>query len=268
MVSMTTAQRDLLQLLLTIERPIGAAALGAQLHLTPRQVQYGLRDVKAWLGRRHVALRHLPGVGIQVLCPPDQRHRLLADLAGQSRFQLVLSTDQRQQLLALILLAAAEPLTLQQLQNDFVIARTTVLKDLDAIGPWLEAFNLPIARRQHRGCWIAGDERAKRQALAALLWGDLPFGQPIMAVRPTGLAFALAQDAALLPIVARASLLIEQWNLAAAYDLVAEAEAELGARFADEAVAPLALAVAIQVQRARAGYLVAWDPEALGWVQG
>src|SRR5262245_30890432 len=73
MLSLTTAQRDLLQLLLTIDTPIGAAALGQRLHLTPRQVHYSLRDIKTWLSRRHATLRHAPGIGVQLICTPQQR---------------------------------------------------------------------------------------------------------------------------------------------------------------------------------------------------
>lgn len=265
---MTTAQRDLLRLLLAAERPVGAAALGQQLHLTPRQVHYGLREIKSWLGRHHATLRHAPGVGVQVICPPEQRQRLLADLAAQARFQLVLTTEQRQQLLALALLTATQPLTLFELQQSLAIARTTVLKDLDAIEPWLARYGLSIARRQHRGCWAAGDELAKRQALAALLWGDVPFEAPVLSVRSDrGLVFTLAHDAALLPIVGQASTLAHEWDLAAAHELVALVEADLGARFSDEAVAPLALGLAIQHQRARARQHVRWDAETLGWIQ-
>jgi mannitol operon transcriptional antiterminator len=268
MLSLTTAQRDLLQLLLTTDSPLGAAALGQRLHLTPRQVHYGLREIRAWLGRRHATLRHAAGIGVQIICPPEQRQRLLAELASQSRFQLILTPEQRQQLLALSLLATREPLTLNQFQQDLVVARTTVLKDLDAVEPWLQTFDLQVARRQHRGCWVEGNELAKRQALAALLWGDVPFDRPIMAVQPgTGISFVHAQDAALLPIVDRANTLVRAWDLAAAQRHIVWAEAELGARFTDEAVVPLALAVALQLQRVRARLWVSWDPATLRWIQ-
>src|SRR5262245_20034425 len=108
MLSLTTAQRDLLQLLLTTDAPIGTAALGRRLDLTPRQVHYGLRDIKTWLSRRHATLRHAPGIGVQVLCTPEQRESLYAELASQSRFQLILMPEQREQLLGLVLLASRE----------------------------------------------------------------------------------------------------------------------------------------------------------------
>jgi mannitol operon transcriptional antiterminator len=268
MLSLTTAQRDLLQLLLTTDAPIGAAALGQRLHLTPRQVHYGLRDIRTWLSRHHATLRHAPGIGVQVLCTPEQRERLFAELASQYRFQLILTPEQREQLLGLSLLATREPLTLNQLQHDLAVARTTVLKDLDAVEPWLQTFDLQIMRRQHRGCWVDGNELAKRQALAALLWGDVLFERPIMAVRPqTSIVFVLAQDAALLPIVGRVNTLVLEWDLAAAQKHIAWAEAELGARFTDEAIVPLALGVALQLQRVHARQWVSWAPETLRWIQ-
>src|SRR5579859_999796 len=112
MVSLTTTQRDLLHLLLTIDIPMGAAAIGQQLYLTPRQVQYSLREIKTWLDRRNASMRHTPGIGVQIACSSEQKRRMLAELSSQLRFQLILSPGQRQQLLALQLLAAREPLIL------------------------------------------------------------------------------------------------------------------------------------------------------------
>src|SRR5438094_213364 len=115
MVSLTTTQRDLLHLLLTVEIPIGTSAIGQQLRLTPRQIHYSLREIKTWLGRRNATVRHTPGVGVQIICTTDQKRRLLTELCSQSKFQLILTPGQRQQLLALQLLMARGPLILSQL---------------------------------------------------------------------------------------------------------------------------------------------------------
>lgn len=268
MMSLTTAQRDLLQQLLAADAPVSAAALGERLHLTPRQVQYGLREVKVWLDRHQATLRHAPGSGALVVCTPAQRQRLLAELAAQPRFQLILTPEQRQQLLALQLLAASAPFILSQLQDAFAVARATVLKDLDAIAPWLAGFRLAIGRRQHRGFWIEGPELAVRQALAALLWGDQPFGRALLAVAEgPRLSFALAQDAALLPAVAQANALLGGWDLPAAQQLVIEAEAALGAHLSADAVRQLTLELAVQRQRVAAGQHLALDAPALAWAQ-
>jgi mannitol operon transcriptional antiterminator len=268
MLALTTAQRELLQLLLIIDTAVSASLLGERLQLTARQVHYGLRAIRPWLRHRNASLRRTPGVGIQVVCTAEQRQRLIAELAGQSKFQLILTPGQRRQLLALCLLAANMPCTLQQLQEDLAVARATVLNDLEVIEPWLATFHVQVARRQHRGCWIDGAEFARRQALAALLWGDVPFDRPIMAVRSDStIAFELAQDAARLPIIRRINAFLQLWDVMGAQAHIAWVEAELGARFTDEAIAPLALAVALQMQRAQAGSRVSWDAEALQWIQ-
>ena len=268
MLSLTTWQRDLLQHLINTGEPVDTTAYGQQLHLSLRQVRYGLREIESWLQRRQVLLVNTPRIGLQVVCTPEQRQRLLAELSSQTKFQLILTSEQRQQLLALLLLVACEPLTLQQLQQDLVVSRMTVLKDLEAIEPWFHTFYLQVARRPHRGCWMEGDELARRQALAALLWGDVQFDQPIMTVQPApGILFSLAQDAALLPVVGQVNTLVRRWDLESAQQYIAKAEAELGARFTDEAITLMALAVALQIQRVRAGQQVSWKPEALRWVQ-
>ncbi|HJZ49664.1 MAG TPA: helix-turn-helix domain-containing protein [Roseiflexaceae bacterium] len=265
---MTTTQRDLLHLLLTTEIPLGASTIGRQLRLTPRQVHYSLREIKAWVGGRNATVRHTPGIGVQIVCTVDQKRRMLGELSTQSKFQLILTPGQRQQLLALQLLLAREPLTLSDLQQDVVIARATVLKDLDIVEPWLMSFGLQIVRRQHRGCWIDGAELAQRQALAALLWGDVPFDRPILrAQHGQGLIFALAQDGALLPIIGRIDLLLRDWDTQAALERLAWAETELGGRFTDDAILHLMLALVIQGQRVRMGRYFACDASTLQWLQ-
>src|SRR5215207_1917880 len=148
MVSLTTTQRDLLNLLLTTERAVSVSTIGDELGLTVRQIHYSMREIKSWLSRRNALLRYTSGVGVQVICAADQKHRLLSELSSQSKFQLILSPGQRQQLLALHLLTTPEPLILSQLQQDVAVARATVLKDLDVVEDWLHGFGLQIERRQ------------------------------------------------------------------------------------------------------------------------
>ncbi|MEM8530489.1 MAG: helix-turn-helix domain-containing protein [Chloroflexota bacterium] len=268
MMSLTTAQRDLLRQLLTTSTPISAAALGEELHLTPRQVQYGLRAIKNWLEHRKVPLHHTTGVGVQVTCAPERRQGLLRELESYTRLQLILTPQQRQQLLALQLLAASKTYTLGDFQYSLAVARSTILKDLDAIEPWLQGFHLVLRRRQHRGCWIDGTEMAKRQALAALLWGDVPFERPIMSVQQRQeLAFVFASDAELLPIVRQINDLLPSWDLASAQDIVTRAETALGGYFSDAAAVQLILVCAIQQQRINARQFVVWDATTMRWVQ-
>ena len=82
-----------------------------------------------------------------------------------------------------------------------------------------------------------------------------------------GIVFALAQDAALLPIIGQINVLVREWDVQAALEQLARAEMELGGRFTDEAVLHLTLAFAIQAQRVRLGQSAACDAETLHWLQ-
>lgn len=69
-----------------------------------------LKGVKQWLTQRDVALNATPGVGVATNCTPEQSNQLFTELATESGIHLVLSGEQRQQLLSLLLLDAQEPL--------------------------------------------------------------------------------------------------------------------------------------------------------------
>lgn len=250
MTALTTRQRDLLHRLLEADVPLPAADLADEMNLTPRQVNYGLKGLKQWLAQRHVALKITPGVGVALDCSPVQALGLRQELAIETQFQLILSVEQRQQLLALVLLDSAEPFIVYQLQQLAQVSRTTILKDLDAIDAWLHDRSLIQERRPNFGIQVLGSELHRRQALAALLWGDNPFGEPLTHLNLTdGLTFALRSDAGLMPLVKRAAAILRQWDVRRAFSYVAFAEAQLGGRFTDDAVLHLALTFAIQNSR-------------------
>lgn len=267
MVSLTVQQRNLLRHLLNAPTAVAVAELAEQTDLSSRQVTYRLKSVKVWLAQRNVDLKSTPGVGIAINCSPSQRKVLLNELTTQSKFQLILSAGQRQQLLALHLLVAGEPLILHRLQNFTGVSRTTVLKDLDPIEAWSHTFGLNLIRRPNYGILFDGSELARRQALAALLWGDESFETPLTAMTySTGLAFSLADNTSL-PIVQKTTQLLDDLETLTAFEWVACAETQLGGRFTDDAVLHLALVFAIQAHRVRTGHRLTIKTEWLSWLE-
>src|SRR5439155_19828406 len=113
-----------------------------------------------------------------------------------------------------------------------------------------------------------GNELAQRQALSALVWRDVPFDRAMLAVRPKqGIVFALAQDAPLLSSVGQVNALVREWDLGTAQQQITWAEAALGGRFTDQAVAQLELALALQAQRIHAQRWVSFDQATLAWMR-
>jgi transcriptional antiterminator len=126
MSALTTRQRDLLTLLLESSDPLVAASMAERLQITPRQVNYGLKGLREWLAQRDIQLSATPGVGAEIICTTEAGEALLQELLQTNHFQLVLSIEQRRQLLALTLLLSAEPPILYQLQRWAQVSRTTI----------------------------------------------------------------------------------------------------------------------------------------------
>ncbi|MCB0153860.1 MAG: PRD domain-containing protein [Anaerolineae bacterium] len=268
MVSLTIQQRNLLYQLLNSKSPVVIADLAGQMNLTARQVNYRFKPIKVWLEQRDVMLKATPGIGVSIDCSADERLKLLRELDAQANFHLILTPGQRQQLFALNLLTTNEPVILDWLQHVAAVSRTTIFKDLEPVEAWAQRFELDLIRRPNYGMLFDGSEMARRQALAALLWGDIPFPDPLSQMtHDRGLVFSLADDATFLPIVQQADRLLRQWHTDSALDSVAYAEAQLGGRFTDDAVLHLALALATQVQRLRAGHMIEAEPVTVTWLQ-
>lgn len=263
MSALTTRQRDLLRLLLDADRPLVTAAVAQQLQLTPRQVNYSLKGVQRWLTQHNVELQITPGVGVQLICDAVQAGVVANALQSDDSYQLVLSPSQRQQLFLFHLLTTDEPLILYQLQQRARVSRTTILKDLDAAEPWLQAFGLELQRRPNYGIEVVGSEKAKRQGLVTLMWGNSTNNDRLWRMTHTkGLIFELNDDASLLPILEQVKQVVDEVEAHRAIEYVAQAEASLGGRFSDVAVLHLALALAVQRQRVKHGYTLAGDNSA------
>jgi len=270
MFSLTTRQRDILQILLKSSAPVSSQELAGLLNLTPRQVNYSIRGVKAWLNQNNQDLKTFPGVGFALAIQPDQARKLTQKINAHTGMQIILSVSQRQQLLALFLLSQDEPYTLAQIQQKAQVSRMTITKDLDEIELWFSSRGIILVRKPHFGIQVSGAEQAVQQALAEILWGETPFSvDPVVQIsHAEGLVFTLARDARLMPIVDSASQLLTLLNVRRAVSLVAKAEEQLGGRFTDDAVLHMALSFAITALRVRNGQHLPDIDFQLDWLKG
>jgi len=268
MTALTTRQRDLLRVLLKADAPMGAEDLAAKTRLTPRQVNYGLKGVKHWLLQRNTELDITPGVGIALNCSAEENEEILQNLASLTEMQLILSVGQRQQLLALTLLVADSPMFLAELETLAQVSRSTTIKDLDIIAEWVNEYGMTLVRRPNFGTELSGTENIRQELIAALLWGETPFGIPLTRITHTeGIVFSLHDDAALLPLVKQSDEILQSWNMGRVFAQVAYAEAQLGGRFTDDAVLHLALSFAIQTDRVETGHHLDIASENIEWMK-
>jgi mannitol operon transcriptional antiterminator len=265
-LQLTTRQRDLLYILLDNNNPVSTTDLAAQLGFTPRQVSYDLYSIETWLSRHSVSVLKIPGVGIKLNYSTEGRDSVIDLLNSNKHFQLIINAGQRQQLIALHLLTETEPIILQHIQYETDVSRTTVLNDLETIGEWFHQFGLTLNKRPNYGNVCSGPELARRQALAALLWGDPSFSQPLITItRDQGLVFALSQDAHLLPIVQYVNGVLGRWDVLSAYQWVELIVKLFGGRLSADAERHVALMLSIQSRRVESGHMAVVDEEPLQW---
>lgn len=254
MTSLTTRQRDILEVLLTVDEPVGTGEIADSVRLSPRQVNYSMKGIDQWLKARDARLLATPGVGTIIDCQPEQRNSIIKELEGASRLHLVLTPEQRQQLLCVYLLFETEPIILAQLTRISKVSRTTILADLEAIEAWLSQRDLQLERKQNYGFLIEGAEKFRQQAILTLLWGEMPFGKSLFSVSyQKGLQFTLHKDAHFLPIVHEVNEKLSQINLKKILNKIVLIEDFLVGRFTDEGVLYLSLVISLLMVRAQSG---------------
>jgi len=262
MTALTTRQRDLLAELISAEGPKCTEDLAAQFDLTSRQVNYAIKGIKKWLLIREMQLDIKPGVGVRLICSKDQKETLQHDLASIDHLQLILAPEERQQLLALVLLVAEKPTYLIELEHLAQVSRTTVIKDLDEIEAWYSEQGLIITRRPNYGIEVLGPEDLRQKMITMLLWGDTPFGKSLIKIDHTkGLLFSLEEDADFHPLVMKCVEILNNWDLGRVFSQIAFAEGQIGGRFTDDAFLHLALVFAIQRDRISKGHHLAITEE-------
>ncbi len=268
MMALTTRQRDLLQILLDASVPLGSGELADRLNLTARQVSYDLKGLKAWLSDHQVALSMTPGVGVMLTRDAATSLEAVEKLIASTGLKLVLSADLRQQLIATILLTIGEPLIAYNLEQMLAVSRTTTLKDLDVVEAWFHDLSVSLVRRPNYGIWLEAGEHQRRQLIGRLLWGQTPWPQPLVTITHTsGLEFLLETEADLLPAVTYTRDLLSSWEIDRARLQVTSAEAQIGGRYSDDGVIHLALMLAMQAQRVRAGRQIEELDARFSWIQ-
>ncbi|MBN2499842.1 MAG: PRD domain-containing protein [Anaerolineales bacterium] len=254
MTSLTTRQRDILKILLQEDHPLGTGDIASSVQLSARQVSYSMKGINQWLKSRDVRLETKPGVGIMINCQPEQKTEIIQELEKASRLQLVLSPDQRQQLICFIMLFETEPVILTQLAHLSRVSRTTIVGDLEVIEDWLNDQGIQLERRQNYGIWVACTEKQRQQAILTLLWGAAPFGKSLFSVSfQQGLIFSLDEDAHFLPPVEKINAILKLIDLKRIFNKIVFVEDFLHGRFTDDAVLFLALVLSVLMIRIKLG---------------
>lgn len=157
--------------------PRATAELARDLGLSQRIIRYRLGAVENYLVDFGATLERRRGSGILVVADTAVRNAIVDDINSRSDSPRVYAPEERSRLMIAGLLWAFPGLTsLDDLQGDLGVSKTSARRDLQLCEPWLERNGLPVLRRPGRGVGVVGSERRIRQVMVQLLLEALPRG--------------------------------------------------------------------------------------------
>lgn len=162
--------------LLDQTRPKSTAALAEDLGLSQRVVRYRLNGVETYLRSRKLTLTKQAGVGLLVFGDFSDKDAARHELADESEDAYrVFARDERIDLVrALLLDRAPDNTTMEQLQVQLEVSKTSARRDTLRCEPWFAEQSLVIARRPGVGMAVVGSEGAIRRATVKLILEAIP----------------------------------------------------------------------------------------------
>lgn len=169
MTSLDSRSIRILKILLETEGCSTTPQIAAALALSPKMVRYRLEKINPWLTARGVTLRKEGGKGIWLEAEETSREAIREELRALSGYELILSPDQRQQILLFTLLLENEPVIVKKLALDLGVSRSTLFSDLDDVEDWIQQRRLHLNRKPGYGVALEGHELDIRKALVTLI---------------------------------------------------------------------------------------------------
>ncbi|MED5119488.1 BglG family transcription antiterminator [Priestia megaterium] len=167
MEMLTTRQKKLLQLIISEEEYKTIDFYSQKMKVSERTVHNDLKLVSGYLSKGSATLHKKPGVGIKIKAKPDYKLMLLNDLDLKKEEIDPLSTKIRKMKIILQLLYANQSTSLQKLSEEFMVSKTSIVKDLEKVKEWLKSYGLLLVKN-HEGTRVKGNEESTRRAIAGI----------------------------------------------------------------------------------------------------
>ncbi len=157
------------------EGPRSTAEMANDLGLSERVIRYRLATAERFLEAEGASLTRQRGLGLVVAADAETRERIRKNLADRMEAPRVYAPAERERLLiAALLWSAPDVVSLDQLNVELEVSKTSARRDLHRCEPWLERNGLPLLRKPGKGIVVTGSERQIRRALVQLFLEAVP----------------------------------------------------------------------------------------------
>ncbi|HAM63450.1 MAG: hypothetical protein A2Y20_06395 [Firmicutes bacterium GWF2_51_9] len=161
-------QRRLLQALLNEHESQTIDFFAQRIEVSVRTLHKDLDEIERFVNGSEVSLLRKAGVGIKLSGSHEERQRVLNErLIGVESID-PLSTRLRRMKITTKLLNSKDGTSLIKLSEEFMVARTSIVADLEKIEEWGRVYALRLVRDRD-GTRVVGNEKDIRHALAGLI---------------------------------------------------------------------------------------------------
>lgn len=151
------------------------ADLATDLVLSERAVRYRLSAVQNFLQSHGAELYRQRGTGLSIVADEKIRAAIVAELDERTAAPRVYAPEEREHLLLDALLwNHPDTISLDRLNEELEVSKTSARRDLKRAEPWLERMGLPVIRKPGQGIALHGSEQRVRRALVQLFLEAVP----------------------------------------------------------------------------------------------
>ena len=170
MIPLDTRSRNILLFLLNCNEPVSAKTIAAQLNFTPREVGYSMKRLEFWLAEKEIELSKKPGSGYFINILIEEKDRLITQIKGITSYHLILSHEERVQLLVFALFTERPPLNMKMFSPRIGVSLPTIYSDFDEVETWLIQHGLKLVRQPGHGIKIEGSELNLRKGMHTVIF--------------------------------------------------------------------------------------------------
>lgn len=255
-------ERKLLERLLASDRDLTVGELAEELNVSARTVHRDLQGLESVLRRYGLELVKKAGVGVRLIGREENKQALATELLRLSHHEY--TPEERQLMILIALLEAAEPVKLVSLANDLNVTVATVSFDLDKLEQTIETYGLSLIRKRGYGVELAGSESAKRRLMSDLLFRHVDEHEFLALMKET---IQKRADAPLDTVAEKLLGLVDRKKLAIIEQQIEQVKETLPFTMADSSYIAFVVHLALAIERIKRGEAIHFDPRDLQTLQ-
>jgi mannitol operon transcriptional antiterminator len=262
---------NLLQFLLEQKEYVTTHQLASVFNVNIRSIQQDLVELTEWIKamRWDAALLRATGSKVMLQVMEDDKEAITQFIHEQNPMLKIYTPEERKYLILLELFNRDEPMIVKEMEIDFRVSESTILRDLKFAQTWLEQRGMTLIRRQNYGIQVIGNELNWRIAAFDLIQEYL---LTVNRVSLQELYVQLQYSELELGYTRFAHFVALDWLLPEEDFISLERIIKLAFhnekyQLTDDAIASLLIHVAIVIHRVHKGKYITWEQDQLHYIK-